>query len=36
VRVKKPSAGNLLLGLISFIAIGLSVSLSDGIEPIHF
>jgi Protein of unknown function (DUF3311) len=33
VQVKKPSAGALLLGLIPFIAMCLSVSLWDRIEP---
>jgi hypothetical protein len=36
VRVKKPSVGTLLLGLIPFIAMCLSVSLWDRIEPIIF
>jgi hypothetical protein len=34
VRVKKPSVGALLLGLIPFIAMCFSVSLWDRIDPI--
>jgi len=36
VRVKKPSVGALLLGLIPFIAMCLSVSLWDRIDPMIF
>ena len=36
VRVRKPSAGALLLGLIPFIAMCLSVSLWDRIQPMIF
>jgi hypothetical protein len=36
VRVKKPSVGALLLGLIPFVAMCLSVSLWDRIEPMIF
>lgn len=36
VRVIKPSAGALLLGLIPFIAMCLSVSLWDRIQPMIF
>ncbi len=36
VRVKRPSLGALLLGLIPFIAMCLSVSLWDRIQPMIF
>lgn len=36
VRVKRPSVGALLLGLIPFIAMCLSVSIWDRIEPMIF
>ena len=36
MRVKKPSVGALLLGLVPFIAMCLSVSLWDRIEPMTF
>jgi hypothetical protein len=36
VRVKKPSVGALLLGLIPFVAMCLSVSLWDRIQPMIF
>jgi hypothetical protein len=36
VRVRKPSTGALLLGLVPFIAMCLSVSLWDRIEPMIF
>jgi len=36
LRVKKPSVSTLLLGLIPFIAMCLSVSLWDRIEPMIF
>jgi hypothetical protein len=36
VRVKKPSVGALLLGLIPFIAMCFSVSLWDHIDPMIF
>jgi len=36
VRVQKPSVGALLLGLIPFIAMCLSVSLWDRIDPMIF
>jgi hypothetical protein len=36
VRVKKPSVGALLLGMIPFIAMCLSVSIWDRVEPMIF
>jgi hypothetical protein len=36
VRVRKPSLGAVLLGLIPFIAMCLSVSLWDRVEPMIF
>ena len=36
MRVKKPSVGALLLGLIPFVAMCLSVSLWDRIDPMIF
>jgi membrane protein required for beta-lactamase induction len=36
VRVKKPSVGAFLLGLIPFVAMCLSVSLWDRIDPMIF
>jgi membrane protein required for beta-lactamase induction len=36
VRVKKPSVGALLLGLVPFVAMCFSVSLWDRIDPMIF